>query len=254
MKVRGKIGVYGRSLGGIASCHLAKTFPNIVQALIVDRTFSEMDQLAERRLLGRCTSGLFKLISFNWRTMNDRNFIEAKCFKVLTCDPNDDVVDNFSSLHVGVAKKYAVNTYTEARWFNFFECLCLLYELEDKLNEKYNLCEFDNLLVIEKKDLAAVADEQSNTINENHDSSEPDIEKVSAKSLLINSLNVKQADFSVSYIRSHTGMLKEFKELYELLNQCMVAINDFQAGSVALKDIINSSKSISFTDFQVICF
>ena len=46
LKVRGKIGVYGRSLGGIASCHLANKFPHIVKALIVDRTFSELDQLA----------------------------------------------------------------------------------------------------------------------------------------------------------------------------------------------------------------
>jgi pimeloyl-ACP methyl ester carboxylesterase len=30
LKIRGKIGVYGRSLGGIASCHLANKFPKIV--------------------------------------------------------------------------------------------------------------------------------------------------------------------------------------------------------------------------------
>ena len=57
------------------------------------------------------------------------NTIEAKCFKVLTCDPNDDVVDNFSSLHVGVAKKYAVNTYTEA---SLFEKISKLADAEAK--------------------------------------------------------------------------------------------------------------------------
>jgi len=46
MKIKGKIGVYGRSLGGIASCHLANTFPNQIKVLIVDRTFSEIDQLS----------------------------------------------------------------------------------------------------------------------------------------------------------------------------------------------------------------
>lgn len=30
LKIRGKIGVYGRSLGGISSCHLAQKFPSIV--------------------------------------------------------------------------------------------------------------------------------------------------------------------------------------------------------------------------------
>lgn len=107
LKVRGKIGVYGRSLGGIASCHLANKFPKIVQVLIVDRTFSELDQLSERRIAGTFTKSIFKLISFNWRALNDRNFIEAPCFKIVTCDPLDDVVDNMSSLHVGIAMKYA---------------------------------------------------------------------------------------------------------------------------------------------------
>ena len=42
--------------------------------------------------------------------MNDSNFIEAKTpIKILTCDPNDDVVDNYSSLAVGVASKLAIN-------------------------------------------------------------------------------------------------------------------------------------------------
>lgn len=43
LKIKGKIGVYGRSLGGIASCHLARSMPRIVSALIVDRTFCELD-------------------------------------------------------------------------------------------------------------------------------------------------------------------------------------------------------------------
>lgn len=30
LKIRGKIGVYGRSLGGIASCHLARSMPRVI--------------------------------------------------------------------------------------------------------------------------------------------------------------------------------------------------------------------------------
>ena len=71
LKIRGKIGVYGRSLGGIASCHLANKFPNIVKTLIVDRTFSEVSELSFRRLPGRCTKFLYRLISFNWLALND---------------------------------------------------------------------------------------------------------------------------------------------------------------------------------------
>jgi pimeloyl-ACP methyl ester carboxylesterase len=46
LKLKGKIGVYGRSLGGIASCHLANKFPYIVRSLIVDRTFNELEVLS----------------------------------------------------------------------------------------------------------------------------------------------------------------------------------------------------------------
>ena len=111
LKLTGKIGVYGRSLGGIASCHLANKFPNVVKAVIVDRTFSELDVLSERRLYGCCTNLLYRIVSFNWKALNDQNFIEAKCMKILTCDPDDDVVDNFSSLPAGIAKKLALHSY-----------------------------------------------------------------------------------------------------------------------------------------------
>jgi pimeloyl-ACP methyl ester carboxylesterase len=133
MKIRGKIGVYGRSLGGIASTHLANRFPQYVKALIADRTFNELDLLSERRIIGSCTKFLFKLFSFNWRALNDLNFIEASCYKIVTCDPLDEVVENFSALSVGVAMKYAVNQFTEPKWTQFYGNLWLLHQLEDML-------------------------------------------------------------------------------------------------------------------------
>lgn len=105
LKLKGKIGVYGRSLGGIASTHLANKYPEVIKALIVDRTFCEFDKLSECRLKGSCTKYLFKILSCNWKNFNDVNFSKAKCFKIVTCDPKDDVVDNFSNIAVGVAKK-----------------------------------------------------------------------------------------------------------------------------------------------------
>jgi len=41
--LRGKIGIYGRSLGGIASAHLAQ----FVDMVIVDRSFSSFDEVVE---------------------------------------------------------------------------------------------------------------------------------------------------------------------------------------------------------------
>lgn len=40
--IRGKIGVYGRSIGGITACHLAAKYSALVEVLICDRTLSEL--------------------------------------------------------------------------------------------------------------------------------------------------------------------------------------------------------------------
>ncbi len=136
LKLKGKIGVYGRSLGGITSCHLANKFPNIVSALIVDRTFCDIDEISERRLYGVCTKTIFRFISFNWKALNDQNFSEAKCYKIVTSDPNDDVIDNYANLATGVAIKQAQHTYETKKWNLFFESLCMIYDIEQNLFNK----------------------------------------------------------------------------------------------------------------------
>jgi hypothetical protein len=54
----------------------------------------------------------------------------------VTCDPLDDVVDNLSSLPVGVATKYAKNKYQDETWKNFYNSLAILHQLEDLLFTK----------------------------------------------------------------------------------------------------------------------
>jgi len=64
--VEGKIGVYGRSLGGIATCHLAQQ----VDMVIVDRSFSNLNEVAERKFHGQSAKAIFKLATGGWRTTN----------------------------------------------------------------------------------------------------------------------------------------------------------------------------------------
>jgi hypothetical protein len=96
-------------------------------------------------VLGRCTKVLYKFISSNWQALNDTNFIEAKCFKVLTCDPLDDVVENFSALNVGVAIRYAQNQYSDKKWQQLFEALWSIHEVEDLMYQKLKEFERENL-------------------------------------------------------------------------------------------------------------
>jgi hypothetical protein len=62
--------------------------------------------VSTRRIVGWPTKLIYKIISCNWKTDNSFNFYNAPCFKILTCDPNDDVIDNFASLSVGAANQF----------------------------------------------------------------------------------------------------------------------------------------------------
>lgn len=104
--------------------------------MITDRTFCELDVSSERRLFGKYTRALYKFVSCNWKVSNDANFIQAKaCLKIVTCDPMDDVVDNFSVLSTGVACKLAQRGYKEARWAKLYEAMCLIYKMESRFYE-----------------------------------------------------------------------------------------------------------------------
>lgn len=42
MKLEGKIGVFGRSIGGITACHLAAKYSDLVDLLLIDRSMDEL--------------------------------------------------------------------------------------------------------------------------------------------------------------------------------------------------------------------
>ena len=74
---------------------------------------------------------LYSFVSFGWKSQNDSNFINAKkCFKIATCDPIDEVIDNFSALPTGIAYKLSGHTYSTKKWKVFFDALSFIYEVE----------------------------------------------------------------------------------------------------------------------------
>jgi alpha/beta superfamily hydrolase len=95
------LAVHGESLGGSVACHLAnKCGANF---LFADRTFASLSQAAYYNF-GRCAYIGFKAsrkedIDVAW------NFLEAKCFKVLSCDPKDLMINDLGSLKAGVARE-----------------------------------------------------------------------------------------------------------------------------------------------------
>jgi hypothetical protein len=111
--VKGKVGVYGRSLGGIATTHLVK----YVDMVIIDRSFGNLHSVAETKFFGKVAIQLFKFATGGWRSTSDKDILSTvrdpqfggqskPCYKVLTCDKNDEIIDCHSSLMVGAAKIY----------------------------------------------------------------------------------------------------------------------------------------------------
>ena len=70
--LKGKMGVYGRSLGGIATTHLAQ----YVDMIIVDRSFSNLYEVAYYKFHGYIATLLFKLGTRGWDSNNDSRFYQ----------------------------------------------------------------------------------------------------------------------------------------------------------------------------------
>ena len=105
MHITGNIGVYGRSLGGIPSTHLASKYTDLIKLLIVDRTFARTDLIATQKLEGNLgIKALHDTFTLKWNTNNDLSYLSVPCFKICTADPLDEIVALFASLPVNAAK------------------------------------------------------------------------------------------------------------------------------------------------------
>lgn len=72
MGLRGKLGVYGRSMGGIATCHLASK----VDMVIVDRSFADLEKVIEKKLHGMAAVTLYSLVTPKWDSGNVNGFLK----------------------------------------------------------------------------------------------------------------------------------------------------------------------------------
>ncbi len=106
----GKIGVYGRSLGGVVVSHLVDK----VDFIFADRTFSNFDVLSNRKFYSSISKYLFKLSSGGWVINNElkvtnKGIANSKgdngCYKVIITEKVDEVVEIHSSLMTGVARE-----------------------------------------------------------------------------------------------------------------------------------------------------
>jgi hypothetical protein len=97
----GKIGIHGESLGGSVAWYVARKFK--VDFLFANRTFNHITHVP-LRTFGPIPMYLYKgLTWFSDDVAGD--FLEAKCYKVVGCDPLDETINDLCSLKVGIAKR-----------------------------------------------------------------------------------------------------------------------------------------------------
>ena len=152
LHIKGKIGVYGRSIGGLAACHLAQKYKDLVEVMIIDRSFKDLIDVAESKCHGWQTKAIFKLFTCTWRCHNATNFVMAdQCYKIITCDPLDDTVDQFSNIVTGVAEVLSKTDYSLKKYEKFYDSILYLYNFErsiyDKLDQEGRQNLHDKLLL-----------------------------------------------------------------------------------------------------------
>jgi len=96
-----KVGVDGYSIGGIPACHLAGK--DLVQLVIADRTFSSVNGIIGEYFCGSFLKYLYKFMNYDC-SENVDNIIKSKAFKVISCDPTDEIVANNASIRTGISK------------------------------------------------------------------------------------------------------------------------------------------------------
>ena len=82
--LKGQIGVFGRSIGGAMATHLANHYPQYIDFLFVDRSLGSLRTMSQNLMLGEYNMHLLLCFTMNWVIESDKNFYEAKCFKMLT--------------------------------------------------------------------------------------------------------------------------------------------------------------------------
>lgn len=75
--MKGKISVYGRSIGGTIATHLANTYPEYIDFLFIDRSLGNLNTISDNIIQGKCNRFLLNFFTVNWVINSDENFYEA---------------------------------------------------------------------------------------------------------------------------------------------------------------------------------
>ena len=118
--------------------HIANNYPEYIKFLFVDRSLGNLDIFAKRIINGSCNNKLFNLFSLGWSVTSDTNFYESKCFKMVSQDPNDEIVDEYCALSTQSARLACEDYIGQTRYCSLkinktFNAIRMLMKVETKL-------------------------------------------------------------------------------------------------------------------------
>ena len=137
--VRGRIGCFGRSIGGTIATHMANRYPQHIDFLFVDRSLGNLESVSSSIISGTQNANLFKCFTYGgWNVRSDINFLEAKCFKMLSQDPWDETINQYVALNSQVAREACKENIGEDRYHSLkllktYNALRLFSRIETKL-------------------------------------------------------------------------------------------------------------------------
>lgn len=89
-------------MGGLVACHLARK--GLVDFLFSDRSFYSLD-IVPVYSMGSWARWAMKIFAM-WKEIDATDdYIFANCYKVMSQDPNDEVINDNASLKTGISLK-----------------------------------------------------------------------------------------------------------------------------------------------------
>lgn len=107
----GKLLVHGISLGGGVASHLSNN--PLVDCVFADRTFSSLDSVI-RDDFGKTLRVLYNIFTFGkWKMHCAKKFLNSEKYKIVSSDPQDEMIPELSSLKNGIARAALENAIVE---------------------------------------------------------------------------------------------------------------------------------------------
>ena len=92
-------------MGGLIAAHLARK--GLVDFLFADRTFYSLEEVPVYSM-GKWAKWGMKIFSLWGGIDASRDYIFSNCYKVISQDPNDEVINENCSLKTGVSLKIVI--------------------------------------------------------------------------------------------------------------------------------------------------